>query len=310
MKAFLKTAFAAALLMAGTPVAAQENLRFINLMPAIDAFVARTQGMDGAERLAAFNRDIRPLAGGYYAKVAAPKLLNHLAIYPLRRQKIMAVSDRFDGMFADARNGFERTFGPIQADQPILLVHSFGEMDGGTRQLPAGMTLLFGADVIARVHDQEDTRPFFHHELFHLMHLPRFWADEACEGNWCMVWGEGLATYVAVQLNPTVADKAMMIDSELRKAVDVNKGAAICAARAAIFGSDDRMRAQLLTSNNHLEGYPPRLGYYIGYLVAADLGKTRSLKELAALSPAQVQPLIEQSLAGMADCGQAGRKSR
>ena len=47
---------------------------------------------------------------------------------------------------------------------------------------------------------------------------------------------------------------------------------------------------------------PARMGYYIGYLVAADLGKTRSLKELAALTPAQAKPLIDQSMASMATC--------
>jgi hypothetical protein len=44
------------------------------------------------------------------------------------------------------------------------------------------------------------------------------------------------------------------------------------------------------------------MGYYLGYLVAADLGKTRTLKELAALKPAEVKPLIDQSLERMASC--------
>jgi hypothetical protein len=226
-----------------------------------------------------------------------------MAIYPFRRDKIMDVSNRFDAMFADARTGFEKAFGPLEADQPVYLVHSFGEMDGGTRQLPAGMTLLFGADVIARLHDAEDTRPFFHHELFHLMHLPRFWAD-GCQGNWCMVWGEGLATYVAVQLNPNVADKAMMMASALRDAVDRDRSAAFCAARSAMAGDDDAARAKLLTTSDHLDGYPVRLGYYLGYLVAADLGRSRSLADLAALTPAQAKPLFEQSVAKFAgSCG-------
>ena len=286
-------------LLAATPAAAQEDLRLVNLMPTIDSFVAKTQGMTGAERLAAFDREIRPLAGGYYAKVGPAKLLNHLAIYPFRRDSVMSVSNRFDAMFADARSGFETSFGPIHADQPVFVVHSFGEMDGGTRQLPAGMTLLFGADVIARVHDAQDIRPFFHHELFHLMHLPRFWSD-GCEGNWCMVWGEGLATYVAVQLNPAAAEKAIMLDPAVRGAVDSNRPAAFCAARPAMSGDDDAARGRLLTTNNHLDGYPPRVGYYLGYLVAAEIGKTRSLAELAAMPPKEVKPAFEQVVAAFA----------
>ena len=51
-----------------------------------------------------------------------------------------------------------------------------------------------------------------------------------------------------------------------------------------------------------IDGFPARMGYYLGYLGAADLGKTRSLKQLAALKPAEVKPLIDASLDRMADC--------
>ena len=47
---------------------------------------------------------------------------------------------------------------------------------------------------------------------------------------------------------------------------------------------------------------PVRFGYYVGLLVAQDLGRTRSLQQLAALKPAEARPLVEQSLRGMADC--------
>ena len=44
------------------------------------------------------------------------------------------------------------------------------------------------------------------------------------------------------------------------------------------------------------------MGYYLGYLVVADVGKARTLKELAALKPAEVKPLIDASLERMASC--------
>ena len=47
---------------------------------------------------------------------------------------------------------------------------------------------------------------------------------------------------------------------------------------------------------------PRRFGYYVGYLVAAEAGKTRTLKELAQMPNDQVRPLVEQSLRGMASC--------
>ena len=44
------------------------------------------------------------------------------------------------------------------------------------------------------------------------------------------------------------------------------------------------------------------MGYYIGYLIAADLGRTHSLHQLAEMKPAEVRPLIDQSMAQMARC--------
>jgi hypothetical protein len=41
-----------------------------------------------------------------------------------------------------------------------------------------------------------------------------------------------------------------------------------------------------------------RSGYYIGYLVAKDLGKTRTLLELATLTPTEIRPRVEQLLRG------------
>jgi hypothetical protein len=47
---------------------------------------------------------------------------------------------------------------------------------------------------------------------------------------------------------------------------------------------------------------PPRYGYYVGYLVAQEAGKKRSLKELAQLRNEEVRPLVEASLRSLADC--------
>jgi len=47
---------------------------------------------------------------------------------------------------------------------------------------------------------------------------------------------------------------------------------------------------------------PPRFGYYIGYLVAADLGRKRTLRQLATLNQRQARLLVEHSLQRMATC--------
>jgi hypothetical protein len=61
-------------------------------------------------------------------------------------------------------------------------------------------------------------------------------------------------------------------------------------------------RRALLSSGRLNERLPPRFGYYLGYLVAAEAAKTRSLKQLAALTPDEARPVVEAALRSLADC--------
>ena len=81
---------------------------------------------------------------------------------------------------------------------------------------------MFGADVIARVHGDRDVRPFFHHELFHLLH-GRTFSD--CGALWCALWNEGLATFVAHRLNPAASDDQLLLTQPvpLRAAVEARE---------------------------------------------------------------------------------------
>ena len=245
-------------------------------------------------------------ANGFYDRSRSPerftgRLLNALADYPFKRDAILAVSRDFERQFGPARETFEARFGPVTSEQPIYLVHSLGEMDGGTRTFGGKTALMFGADMIAKIHAGHDSRPFFHHELFHLWHGARF---HDCEPVWCSLWTEGLATYVAHQLNPGADDAALLltVPAPIRPPVDANRGAALCALASRLDSTKDEDYAALFYGSRHLPGMPARMGYYLGYLVADDLGKSRSLAELGTLKPAEVRPLIDASLARMARC--------
>ena len=47
---------------------------------------------------------------------------------------------------------------------------------------------------------------------------------------------------------------------------------------------------------------PSRFGYYVGLLVAEDLGKSRSLDQLARLPLTELRPLIADSLDRLGNC--------
>lgn len=295
---------------ATAPETAGERLKLIDLTPEIALAWEQTAALPDAERVAAFKAHFVPILPGFYSherfRLPAPgpydeRLLAGLKAYPGQRPGIEEVSRRFAAMLAPAQKSFEREFGPRRGYAPIYLVNSFGEFDGGTRTLPGGGYLMFGADVIARLHFKHDIRPFFHHELFHLYHSRTF---RECEQLWCDLWGEGLAVYVAARLNPGATDAELLLTEpeSLRAAVEANRKEAVCtvlARRDSTLPADSRA---LFSSGRLNERLPPRFGYYLGYLVATEAAKSRSLRELAALTPQQARPIVEASLRSLADC--------
>lgn len=295
---------------APAPPRHDHNLRFVDLTGAFDSFWAQTQGMDDQRRVAAFRARFASLIPGFYdgarlhqndPAVYNARILRALAAYAEARPRILEVSQRFAELFAPARASFEGQFGPFAARHTVYLLHSLGEMDGGQRSLPEGNVLVFGADVIARLHLDHDIRPFFHHELFHVFQGETF---SGCEVLWCGLWNEGLATYVAHRLNPGASDAELLLTmpEPIRPAVEAHRQEAICAALSRLDSTSDADGNAMFSSSRLNDHLPPRFGYYVGYLVASEAGRTHSLAELARMRPAQARPLVEAALHHLADC--------
>lgn len=123
---------------------------------------------------------------------------------------------------------------------------------------------------------------------------------------WCSLWAEGLAVYVAAKLNPNADDSALLLTSPvpLRKAVEDHRAEAVCAVRARLDSERGADYGPLFVGGSTpiSSALPPRFGYCIGYLVAADLGKRRNLRQLAALTAERARPLIDRILSRLADC--------
>lgn len=165
-----------------------------------------------------------------------------------------------------------------------------------------GRFLSFGADVIAQIHMNHNIQPFFHHELFHIYHERRF---AYCESVWCLMWSEGLATYVADNLNPGASDSELLLamPEPIRARVDANRDFATCSVRGNLDATDVQTVSALFCAGDARDPrLPPRYAYYVGYLLATELGQTRNLVQLASLSTAEARPLIEIALDRMASC--------
>ena len=120
------------------PAPKKPGLRFVDVTGEFDKTAAETSTLSNdAAKVAAFEKRMANVADGFYARSRSPKkyderVLGNLKAYPERRDKILAVSREFQKLFGPARTSFQKAFGPVSSPQPVYLLHSLGEMDGGT----------------------------------------------------------------------------------------------------------------------------------------------------------------------------------
>lgn len=200
----------------------------------------------------------------------------------------------FEAALGDNLATFRVAFPDFEPGDRVLVVHSLGELDGGVLTLNGRQTLVFGIDVMAAHHPFESESAFFHHELFHLYHSDDF----GCAAVWCTLWSEGLATYVAHRLNPTATDAELLLDLPKGVVADTIAVEALAWERleATLLSTDTADRAVLFQARPSPGGLPPRHGYYLGYRIVEELGQTRDLHALAALTPEEVLPLIQATV--------------
>jgi hypothetical protein len=281
---------------------------FTSLTGAFDDFATATAALPEAERVQRFRERFARLLPGFYRPRGGlddarynQLVAKALADYPALRTRFLAASAAFSRSYADAGTRFRRFFPDYDPRVPVYLLHSLGEMDGGMRTVEGKSMMVFGADVIARLHDAGTMGAFLDHELFHIYHGARF---EECGAVWCQLWTEGLATYVASRLNPGASDRALLLTQPrpIRAEVDARLGEAFCFLRARLDSQLGEDHAALFRSGAAATDFPPRFGYYLGYRIAAKLGETHSLAELAGMRAAEVRPAMTSALNSLAAC--------
>lgn len=192
---------------------------------------------------------------------------------------------------------FRRTFPDFNYRGEVYFLCSFGGFDGATREIKGKTALLFGLDMIAFVYGEKaDPQPFFHHELFHIYHS-QFVTDRDDDPLYLALWREGLAEYVAKQLNPSVEGIALFglpEDMPPRAQAILPQLAHELRTKLDSTSQDDYARFFLGKSN--ATELPSRSGYYVGYRVAQKIGNGHSLPDLAKMKGPELRHQIEQAL--------------
>lgn len=263
-----------------------------------------TRNLPMDERIAAFRRDVAAKYPEFYSaqrlNVSEEVYDQHIAKFIARFEAIRATYlekvRAFDYELPRNMATFSKTFPDFRLSTPTWLVHALGEMDGGTREFNNRVDLIFGADMMAILHANDNLAPLFHHELFHVYHHQRF----ACgtDAVWENLWEEGLATYVSHAMNPGASDSELMFDfpSGMRTATEARLAASWVHLAQVLDKSEPGLYSELFSTQASNSSLPARRGYYLGYLVAREAAKTRDLPTLAAMGCKETRILVEDTI--------------
>ena len=285
----LAVAIAVSVMSADVSAAEAPRVTFTDITAEFTRFADETAGMAPAARVALFHTEMDVLLPGFYA----PRFGSTQAQYDARiasalegfsglRARYEQVQRDFPAAFDAGIQHFRKVFPGFTPEVPIYLLHSVGEMDGGTRELRGKTHLIFGADVIAQIHESRDLTAFLDHELFHVEN-GKYFVD--CDQVWCLLWAEGLATYAAKVMNPGADDQQLLLTSPkpIRAAVDAHWPAALCFIRARLFSAESTDMQALFVGGAGNGEFPDRFGYYVGLRVIEELGGRHSLPKLAKM---------------------------
>lgn len=291
-----------ALLGLATVAAAPPPVPFTNLAPAFDAFEARTAGMDPARRVAEFRATFDRLAPGLYTARDPAKLDRRIAAalaeFPAIRTAYRQVEREFPATLAGSVARFRKVFSDFVPPLPIYLTHQLGVRDGGSDYVNGRKVMLFGADMIARLHNDDSLPTFLDHELFHLEHARHF---DDCDQLWCVLWQEGLATHAAATLTPGASDHQLLLDqpAPIRAPTDARWGDALCFVATRFDAVDGGDIDAVFTGGAQAAGLPSRFGYYVGLRIAEQAGRARSLAALDRLDNEAARPVVAGALASL-----------
>jgi len=280
-------------------------LVYVNVMPGFWHAWDSTKGQPASVRVAAFKEAvIYPNLGAFINSEFARNLgsddeiASYLDSLEPRIGELRALSDRASAELPGdiARIQVELP-GLSLGDISVYLMPSFHHFNGQIHDLGKGIGVFLGVDGLLDFDGPDvNISVTIAHELFHVYQFethPGYHTGDALL--WQAVWGEGSAAY-ASQYLAARATKEQALGEQLAKLSPAQTKALACYVQSHWNSQRDDDIDSLLDAGAHADGLPPRGGYLIGYLAAADFAKTHTIAQIGSEPLAQVEPSLEASV--------------
>ncbi len=289
------------------PVGAAEQIRIEDRWPEIFHLLSTSS-------LAAPEKAVRLVD---YLRSACPEIADRLHIGEMTRDDseryllelerrsfaIRSLARRFAAIHSGIEERFMQAFPDFRPSRTtVYLTVSRFWFDG---KVPHDHwnSLLFALDGVAKFHGgNAPVAVIFSHELFHLYHFqinpPP--ADPDQVPLYRLIWQEGLACYVSSRLNPSAPLHDIVFDPRLAAEGPKLVKSVSRELLKDLESTDDLPTAEYLTYRK-TSATPSRMGYLIGYQIAAKLAAQHSLLELAHLRDPELRFMMRREVRLLAE---------
>jgi hypothetical protein len=293
------------------PAAAAGTCTVVDLMPDFwralaandSAAEMRTAVIDPHPDLYNDNYVLLPTAAKWEAKLTRERAYDEA-----HRQEITAAEQYLAANVPGYMQEFRKAFPDYRCDFTFYIAPSFGNMDGAAGAVNGQHRIIFAPDVIPRYHKLNELKLLINHETFHIYHhqvTGVFGAtEEAVPTIEVALWSEGLATFVSWRMNPGFSLDTALLQPGIPEGTRPHLSAIAAELRGHLDEKDQLTYARYFQAGEQPAGYPPRAGYYVGFLIAQDLSKRYSLRQLAQLKGRVLHEAIMAELQQIA--GSAG----
>jgi len=191
---------------------------------------------------------------------------------------------------------FRETFPDYRCDFTFYVAPSFGHMDGSAATVNGKHRIIFAPDVIPRLHKLDELKVLIDHETFHIYHHQAsgvFGAEEqAVPTIEAALWSEGLATLVSWRMNPSVTLDIALLQPGIPEGAREHMTAIAAELLTHLDERNESTYSHYFEGSHPPDGFPPRAGYYVGFLIAQDLSNRYNLGQLAHLKGSALHDAI------------------
>src|SRR6267143_2027010 len=284
------------------------SYKVVDIMPSFWQFWEQSQTLDEAGKIRLFRELVlqpnEEVFQGFTGTSSDARLARYLVNVQPYIPAMRRFSERLETELPRYGQVFKKKFPDAKGVGEIYFMPNLlGGWDAGGGNPGRHPMLVFVVDSIVKLKKEGfNLATLFHHELFHLYHdqfHPEWHDKNRAKGEiplYWLTWSEGLATYVSKVLNPKASTDEILLPDELIRDTEKQMPRLASELRENLDSTSTDIFMNFLSASPKRKDIPARCGYYIGMLVARELNRKHSLRELVRLRDQQLRKEIEIAL--------------